>query len=404
MRNEWRKVQLGELFKPSNVRLGDHDVEPPVFSVSKYDGVISAEAFFGKRVASSNLSTYKLLPAGEWVYSTIHIDEGSIARNKIGIDGVVSPMYTVMTWDSDLDDPAYVEHLLRSREMLSVYADNAQGSINRRRSLPWKAFSKLSVSLPPPAEQRRIVDLIAAVDDAIAAAEGESDAAELAVGRLRTVGLRGDLIPLGELLTSIDSGMSVATSNTEAEGPRLLRVSAVRHGRFDGAEFKNAGSVLLPARARVADGDILMTRSNTPDRVGFVGIAEGVGDDTYMPDLVWRLVPGDLLNPQYLVEVLSSSYGRGEIEARATGTSASMQKISKGRISSILIPTPSLDEQVCAAAPILAAKGLSDAARAHADSLRTLRSNLLTVLLSGEHEIPATYDDLLSNEDVITAA
>lgn len=28
-------------------------------------------------------------------------------------------------------------------------------------------------------------------------------------------------------------------------------------------------------------------------------------------------------------------------------------------------------------------------------TLRTLRSNLLTVLLSGEHEIPETYDELM---------
>lgn len=38
---------------------------------------------------------------------------------------------------------------------------------------------------------------------------------------------------------------------------------------------------------------------------------------------------------------------------------------------------------------------LIDAARATAEALRTLRSNLLTVLLSGEHEIPASYDALL---------
>ena len=31
------------------------------------------------------------------------------------------------------------------------------------------------------------------------------------------------------------------------------------------------------------------------------------------------------------------------------------------------------------------------------DSLRDLRSNLLTVLLSGEHEIPESYDELLED-------
>ena len=41
-------------------------------------------------------------------------------------------------------------------------------------------------------------------------------------------------------------------------------------------------------------------------------------------------------------------------------------------------------------------------AQATAAAFRTIRSNLLTVLLSGEHEIPATYDQLL-NIDVEAA-
>ncbi len=38
------------------------------------------------------------------------------------------------------------------------------------------------------------------------------------------------------------------------------------------------------------------------------------------------------------------------------------------------------------------------AAREAAGALRALRSNLLTVLLSGEHEIPSSYDALLEGE------
>ncbi|SDK36626.1 Restriction endonuclease S subunit [Cryobacterium psychrotolerans] len=367
-----------------------------MFSISKHNGVMPAEEFFGKRVASANLANYKTLSAGAWVYSTIHIDEGSIARNNTGVDGVVSPMYTVMNWSSRQDDPRYLEHLLRSKEMLTVYADSAQGSINRRRSLSWKAFSTITIVLPPLEEQKRIVDLATAIDDAVDAAEAEALADASLLDRLRMARLDGQKKPLGNLLTAIESGVSVATAGNEDSGPRLLRISAVRHGRFDVSEHKRAGNVSLPERARVHNGDILMTRSNTPDRVGFVAIAGGVDDDYYMPDLVWRLVPDAAeIDSAFLVEVLSSDYGREEIRARASGTSASMQKISKARISSIMIPVPRLEAQGAYVAPLRSTQESADAARSTVVALRNLRSNLLTVLLSGGHEIPASYDYLL---------
>lgn len=48
---------------------------------------------------------------------------------------------------------------------------------------------------------------------------------------------------------------------------------------------------------------------------------------------------------------------------------------------------------------LLSAARLSErSARETAEALRALRTNLLTVLLSGEHEIPASYDVLLEGE------
>ena len=168
MRDGWTTVLLGEFFEPSNDRLGDHETEPPVFAISKYDGVVLASEYHERRVASAKLNAYKTLDSEDWAYSTIHIDEGSIGRNNHGFLGVVSPMYTVLRWRDTEHEPRYFEYLLRSPIMLATYRDMAQGSINRRRSLSWKAFSLLEVHVPSVPEQRRIVDLIGAVEEAIA--------------------------------------------------------------------------------------------------------------------------------------------------------------------------------------------------------------------------------------------
>ena len=167
MNDNWKQVRLGEIFHQSSKRLGPHDVEPEILSLSKYEGFVKSSEYFDRRVASSKLDNYKVVELGEFAYSTIHIDEGSIALNSLGSRGVISPMYTTMrlTDASVLD--RYVALLLRSPSMLATYKRWAAGTVNRRRSLPFKTFAQIEVELPPLAEQRRIVDLIDSSDQVI---------------------------------------------------------------------------------------------------------------------------------------------------------------------------------------------------------------------------------------------
>lgn len=396
MREGWREFALGDLFETTNKRLGAHREDPEVFSVTKSDGFVPAADYFGKRVASAKLDTYKVVEPDEWAYSTIHIDEGSIARNRLGRTGVVSPMYTTMRLRGGRLDPYLAELVLRSPEMLATYGDAQQGSINRRRSLPWKSFETLMVNLPPMEEQRRIVDLIGAVDDAIEAAGIQVTRAGVVLDRARALIPDAPLVKLSEVVTAIESGVS--TKPVEGTGIRVsqLTLAAIRPGVFRADERKDVGPAALPERARLKESDLLITRSNTPERVGYVAMAHGVQPDTYIPDLVWRLVPNEsIVSKPYLEQVLSSPSFRAAIMSMASGTSQSMRKINKTNFSDLQIPLPTLEDQEVYVEPLA---GLAEVARAHEQTvgaLRELRSNLLTVLLSGEHEIPESYDDLL---------
>ena len=152
MREGWSRTTLGEVFEPLSVRVGSIGIEPPVLSVTKHSGVVLASDYFERRVASDSLANYKALAPNDWAYSTIHIDEGSIARNNLGTAGAVSPMYTTMRFATSSHEARYFELLLRSSEMLGRFSSSQQGSINRRRSLPWRAFSAMEVQVPALSE------------------------------------------------------------------------------------------------------------------------------------------------------------------------------------------------------------------------------------------------------------
>ncbi len=404
MRDGWRETTLGALFAPSNERLGAHESEPTVFSISKYDGVIPADEFFGKRVASAKLDDYKVLLDDAWVYSTIHIDEGSIARNTTGTDGVVSPMYTVMRWTSEIDDPGYAELLLRSAEMLAVYSDNAQGSINRRRSLPWKAFASIPIAVPPPGEQRRIVDLIAAVDDAVDAAEAEADTAKTARDEMLTAMLAARdgwrETTLGELADVLRGAVwrksdEVGAPDDQHEAVVGIGVTTAG-GVINRAAMKYVSGLGDKAK-RLAAGDTLMVMSN--GNHSRIGNAYAIPDDFVgMPFSAFqaavRVRERDVVTPTFLSILLGSEELQQAFTDSAAG-STGLGNLKVTYLRAIPIALPPIDEQRRIVATVKSVDDALDAARATAESLRTLRSNLLTVLLSGEHEIPASYDALL---------
>jgi type I restriction enzyme S subunit len=133
----------------------------------------------------------------------------------------------------------------------------------------------------------------------------------------------------------------------------------------------------------VKDGDLLITRANTPERVGFVAIARNVPDGTFMPDLIWRLrVDEGRVSVDYLEHALSSHELRSQISGTAGGTSKSMVKINKRGFGAVRVPIPPLPEQreyVRRCAAVIA--GIT-ATRAEETRLRKFRAGLLSGLLN----------------------
>jgi hypothetical protein len=131
--------------------------------------------------------------------------------------------------------------------------------------------------------------------------------------------------------------------------------------------------------------------------VGYVAVATDVVPNTFIPDLVWRLVPDELqVSKEFLAEYLSSRTVRARITSIATGTSESMRKINKAKFSSLDITVPSRTAQEAYLEPLRGARAARMTHEANLTRLRELRATLVTALLSGEHEIPQSYDELLA--------
>lgn len=134
-----------------------------VLSCTKYHGLVPSLEYFGRRVFSENLNTYKIVPENCFAYATNHIEEGSVGYQSQYKEALISPMYTVFRTNETICDN-YFFRILKSHIMLHEYQRRMKGSIDRRGGLRWKEFSLISLNLPSLNEQKAINSVFQTAD------------------------------------------------------------------------------------------------------------------------------------------------------------------------------------------------------------------------------------------------
>lgn len=399
MRESWKSVRLEEVLDRKADRLGAAP-EPTILTCTENHGLVDQMVHLGRRAATEDVSKYKLVEPLDIVYNVYLLWLGSIGQNLTGKTGVTSPVYEVFRPNTEAYAP-FLGLLLRSPELTQRYGTIAIGTVPRRRRTPWENFLNLTVDLPPLDEQRRIVDLIGAVDDAIEAAVAQSDVLWTMTQKLldKTFS-KFPRVEIGILLSGISGGKS---PSAEARPPAedeygVLKVSAINELGFLPSEAKTIGKPdAFNDSMSVKAGDVLISRANTPERVGLVCLVDRAFPNLFLCDKTLRMVPGDGVDPAALVAVFASTEAREQIQLSGTGTSGSMKNISQKSIRQLSVRWPSgAAEQSRIGALNQSQLEVINQARATAKSLRTLRTELLSALLSGAHRIPETYDELMA--------
>ncbi len=120
--------------------------EARVLSVTNSRGFVLPEDQFERRVASADLSNYKVVRRGQYAYNPSRINVGSIARLDGWDDGVLSPMYVAFSLNETKVDSDYFLHWLNSHEARQRIKNSAQGSV--RETVSFSEFAAITIPLP----------------------------------------------------------------------------------------------------------------------------------------------------------------------------------------------------------------------------------------------------------------
>lgn len=117
-----------------------------VLSVTNHSGFVLSEEQFERRVASANVSNYKVVEQGQYAYNPSRINVGSIARLDDWENGILSPMYVVFKLDTKKVCSDYFLHWLNSSEARQRIKNSAQGSV--RETVSFKDLGAINIPLP----------------------------------------------------------------------------------------------------------------------------------------------------------------------------------------------------------------------------------------------------------------
>ncbi|MFY1659420.1 restriction endonuclease subunit S [Micromonospora sp. WMMD1274] len=312
--------------------------------------------------------------------------EGPITVVPADFDGfVVSNEFPTFTLGPELV-PDWMRHVCRSPQLWAEMKNRVRGTVQRRKRLNPEQLLQIKLPIPPRDVQAGIVEMLDAVDDQIIALDREAEALErMSMIVAEDLLANEPIVALGTMLDDIQGGRS-PQANTRPPGADengVLKVSAVTPFRFLPEESKALlPGTSMPKFALVQPGDVLITRANTPLRVGAVArVPADVRSGLYLADKTLRLVPSSKLDPDFLVAAMALKSARTHLTSSATGTSASMFNVSQDRIRETPIPLPDLDRQQEVSSAVLSVRANADAARAEVASLRQIRAGLLSGLL-----------------------
>ncbi|GAB5554186.1 MAG: restriction endonuclease subunit S [Saprospiraceae bacterium] len=367
----WQPIMNKYLFKLKKSEVGDKSGDFALLSLT-LRGVIKRDMDNPKGKFPAEFNTYQKVRRGDLIFCLFDIEETPRTVGISPYDGMITGAYTVFESKPNLLNTfaCYYYLFLDKKKSLSCFYRGLRKTISK------ETFSAIKLPLPTLPEQRQIAAYLdhkcALIDTFIAKKkrliELLQEQKQAIINQAVTRGIDPDVplkpsgvdwlgdipahwevIQLRRLVNNMEQGWSPQCENRIATTREwaVMKVGCVNGSQFNPDEHKALPANLEPRlEYELKEGDVLISRANTRELVGSTSIVKSVRPKLLLCDKLYRLNIKKSIDRNFLVHSLRSHSSRIQIGAVATGASDTMQNISQGKVLSIWIGLPKLDEQV----------------------------------------------------------
>lgn len=344
-------MKIGDVlveFKLSPVE--NHEYE--ILTLTEKNGFIRQVDRFKKRLATEDISKYKVVERNTIAFNPYLLWAGALALNDNFDGGIVSPLYPTFRVKEDVD-AEYLLAVLLSPQMIQQFDQISYGSVPRKRRSSVKDFLNLQLpELPSLGEQKRIAEILGGVSKAIHAVEQQLQLVESACvnsfERKFNLEMQNGARDASSIADFIESTQYGTSKKAKEDGDiPILRMGNVTYsGKINMTDLKY---IDLDERElekfSLKNGDLLFNRTNSAELVGKTAVFESFSDQiiSYAGYLVRARVNADS-NPYYVSGYLNSPSGKAQLRLRAKAI-VGMANINAREFLSLEIPVATKEEQ-----------------------------------------------------------
>lgn len=339
-----------------------------VLSVSGDFGIVNQIEFQGRSFAGASVANYGVVENGDIVYTKSPLKSnpyGIIKANK-GKNGIVSTLYAVYK-PKQSANPEFVQIYFEQDARMNNYMHPLvnKGAKNDMKVSAENAL-KGQIVFPDIKEQRTISEFFRNLDTLITLHQRKYEKLVnikksmldkmfpqngASVPEIRFKGFTDpwEQRKLAELTKTITTGKSVNSDEGEVSDGDIgvLKTSCVSYDRFNPSESKPVvKSEQQLVKCAVEKDSVIVSRMNTPERVGACGYVSTDFPNLFLPDRLWKLKFQDTVDTYFVYMMLVSSAYKEKITSMASGTSGSMYNIPKETFLNLQLVIPAkIDEQ-----------------------------------------------------------
>lgn len=358
----WEQRKLNEIAKKVTEKNKDNLYDEPLTN-SAEQGIISQKDYFDREVVNEeNLDGYYVVQDNDFVYNprvSVTAPVGPINRNKLGRNGVMSPLYTVFR-THDIDT-CYLEYYFKTtswHRFMKLNGDS--GARFDRFSIASSLFMEMPIPYPCMDEQERIGEYFQYLDNLITLHQRKCEETKKlkkymlqkmfpkdgeSVPEIRFSGFTnaweqrkfgetvliergGSPRPIDKFITNDENGLNWVKIGDAPEQGNYITQTAEK--------IKPEG---LKKTRQVFPGDLILSNSMSFGRPYIMGIEGCIHDG-------WLLIrdTNNSYDLKFLCVLLGSDQMFNQYKAFAAGST--VNNLNKELVGNTLVSVPTLEEQV----------------------------------------------------------
>jgi restriction endonuclease S subunit len=372
-RKGWKRMPFGAFAGSINER-----VEPREAAEEIYVGL--------EHLDSQNLHIRRWGKGSDVIGTKLRFRKGDIIfgrrrayQRKLAVaefDGICSAHAMVVRAKPDMVLSEFLPFLMMSDRFMSRAVEISVGSLSP--TINWTTLKLEEFDLPPLDQQRRIAEILWAVDESLQCWIVASNAMVKQRETIVTTfisGYKSDLATLGDFLEEVQYGSSSKAILHSTPGLLpLLRIPNVIGGRINFADLVWLKPIEEFKKYRLTQGDVLIVRTNgNPDYVGRTAVyEENSFDDCLFASYLIRLrSKNSKLLPRFLHEMLQSERVKKDIRKQIKSSAGNYNLNTRG-IRELRIPIPVMNVQHGLLERLALIDTSADSVTQHMESIRMM--------------------------------